>query len=178
MIVSNLADLGAPMQIAYVPADFEGAIDYWTRRMGVGPFFVRKNVVLEQAVYRGTPSAIDIDMAISYWGDIQIEIVRPNGDAPSIFSEWRARGGEGLHHIGVMVEDMAQVRARIADAGVKIIQDIIMPDGAGEAVYVDAGGGVGAITEFVWLTPERREAFAIIKAITADWDGRDPVRSR
>ena len=40
----RIAQLGAVMQIAYVPADFDAALRFWIDIMGVGPFFVREHV--------------------------------------------------------------------------------------------------------------------------------------
>lgn len=34
-----LAKLGPVMQMAFVSADFDRALAFWTKTMGVGPFF-------------------------------------------------------------------------------------------------------------------------------------------
>ncbi|NRD90237.1 hypothetical protein C8024_13350 [Sphingopyxis sp. BSNA05] len=47
---------------------------------------------MENVKYRGEPSDIQFSMAIGYWGDVQVELIRPNNDAPSMFKDWREKG--------------------------------------------------------------------------------------
>ena len=65
---ASLAKLGTIMQISYVPDDYDAALDYWTTKMGAGPFFHTEKVELENVKYRGEPSDIQFSMAIGYWG--------------------------------------------------------------------------------------------------------------
>ena len=46
---------GEMRQIAFVVRDLEKALDYWTRTLGVGPFFVMRDVVPDNYRYRGRP---------------------------------------------------------------------------------------------------------------------------
>jgi len=41
---ASIAKLGSIMQVAYVPADFESALKYWTETIGAGPFFSIEHV--------------------------------------------------------------------------------------------------------------------------------------
>lgn len=172
----GLAHLGALMQIAYVPEDFDAALRFWTETMGVGPFFLREHVKLESVLYLGQKTAPDFDMALGYWGDIQIELIRQHNDAPSIHTAWRAAGQQGVQHVCVLVEDMAAARTHALGQGGKIVQEVVMPDGAGEAIFVDTGGGSGTMIEYLWLRADRRAAFDAMRALAAEWDGQDPVR--
>lgn len=71
-----LKALGDIVQIAYLPSDFDAAVKYWTETMGVGPFFVLQNVHLGEMKYLGEPTDAVFSIAIGYWGDIQIELIR------------------------------------------------------------------------------------------------------
>jgi methylmalonyl-CoA/ethylmalonyl-CoA epimerase len=62
----SLKNIGPIMQIAFVPADFDAAIRYWTTVMGVGPFFLIENVALEEMRYLGEPSDCIFTMALAY----------------------------------------------------------------------------------------------------------------
>lgn len=172
------ARLGEIMQMAYVPRDFDAALAFWTEQMGVGPFFVRQNVTFERALYRGAPAEITFDMALSYWGDIQIELIRPLGEASGIFSEWLRDDGAGLHHVCVVVDDIGQARAAAEAAGHALLQEAWMPGGVGEAIYVDTGGGPGTIVEYIQLAPPLLAGFAAMKAAARAWDGSESVRQR
>lgn len=175
--IETLASLGPAMQIAYVPEDFDGALHYWTTVMGVGPFFVREHVALGKVLYRGKETPIDFDMAIGYWGNIQIELIRQNNDAPSIYNAWKRAGHTGVQHICVVVDDMRKARAKIEALGLRIEQELLMTDG-GSAIYVDTGGGPGTMIEYIHLMPERLAGFAAMRAASIGWDGTDPIRRR
>ena len=85
MIERGLARLGPVMQLAWLPDDFDAALRHWTGTMGVGPFFLLENIKLEDMRYRGAPTDAVFSLALSYWGDTQIELIRPENDAPSIY---------------------------------------------------------------------------------------------
>ena len=93
-----LKALGDIIQIAYLPTDFDAALEYWTKTMGVGPFFLLENVQLGEMKYMGEPTDAVFTIAIGYWGDIQIELIRPENDAPSIYSGPYAVKDQ-VHHV-------------------------------------------------------------------------------
>jgi methylmalonyl-CoA/ethylmalonyl-CoA epimerase len=171
----KIADLGAVMQLAYVPADFDEALQYWIQVMGAGPFFALNHVKLDGLKYRGAPSDIDFSMVIGHWGDIQIELIRQHNDVPSIYKAWRDEGREGLHHVCILVEDMAQARAVCAAAGAEVVQEGLLV-GGGEVIYVDPGGGPGTMVEILKSGPGGREFFAMMREAARDWDGANPLR--
>lgn len=171
----SLAGLGPSIQNAFAPENFDAALDWWIRVMGVGPFFYLPDVRLEEQRYLGQPSDIRFDMAIGYWGDTQIELIRQTNSAPSIYKSWRDKGREGLHHTLTLVEDMEAARALVAQAGGRVLQEARVP-GGGEVVYCDLGGEAGAMLELLKPAPGSLAAFAMMQQAAADWDGADPVR--
>jgi catechol 2,3-dioxygenase-like lactoylglutathione lyase family enzyme len=173
---SLIAQLGTVMQLAYVPKDFDAALRYWTETMGVGPFFSMEHISLPNCRHEGQPSDIDFSIAIAYWGDLQIELVRQHNDAPSIYKRWRDEGRDGLHHVCIVVDDMAHARQVCAAAGARIAQEADVA-GGGEVIYVDAGGGPGSLIELIRLPQATLDAFAAMRELCRDWDGRDPLRS-
>ncbi|MBI1250888.1 MAG: hypothetical protein GC189_05410 [Alphaproteobacteria bacterium] len=168
-----IARLGPIMQNAYVPADFDAALAYWTKTMGVGPFFLLEHIKLDQVKHRGRPSDIDFTIAIAYWGDTQIELIKQHNDAPSIYKDWRDAGLEGMHHMCLLTDDFAAARA--ASRGLEIAQEGLVP-GGGEVIYVDTGGGPGTMIEILKPAPGSRELFAMMRAAAQTWDGAEPVR--
>ncbi len=175
LFVSNrLAALGPISQLAFVPQDFDAALQYWTGTMGAGPFFTLEHVAYREARYRGRPTDIDFSMALGYWGDMQIELIRQNNDAPSIYSDWRRAGRDGLHHVCIVVDDIAPARATCAAADASIVQEIFL-DGA-EGIYV-APGGTGMLVEILKPSPAILELFTMMRNAARDWDGSNPIRS-
>ena len=63
-----LTALGEIMQLAFVPADFDATLAFWTDTMGAGPFFAIDHVALEDLRYLGVPAQIDFSMVLGYWG--------------------------------------------------------------------------------------------------------------
>jgi catechol 2,3-dioxygenase-like lactoylglutathione lyase family enzyme len=171
----QIADLGEVMQLAYVPADFDAALDFWVKVMGAGPFFALDHVKLIDLKYRGEASDVDFSMALGYWGDMQIELIRQHNDAPSIYKAWRDAGHEGLQHVCILVDDMAHARAVCAQAGAVVAQEGFVA-GGGEVIYVDTGGGPGTMVEILKPGPGSRDFFGMIRDAARGWDGSEPLR--
>lgn len=171
----KIANLGEVMQLAYVPADFEAALSFWTKTMGAGPFFALDHVRLESVKYLGAPTDVDFSMALGYWGEIQIELIRQHNGAPSIYKAWRDEGREGLHHVCILVDDMAEARRACAEAGATIAQEGLVA-GGGEVIYADTGGGPGTMVEILKPGPGSREFFAMMRDAARNWDGSEPLR--
>lgn len=67
--------LGDIRQLGYVVADLDASIAAWSNQLGVGPWTVIRNVTLN-CTYRGQPSEPLIDVALSYRGAMQIELIQ------------------------------------------------------------------------------------------------------
>lgn len=167
--------LGAIMQIAFVPHDFEAALDFWTKTMGVGPFYMLDHIPLVGVRYRGVPTDIDQSVALGYWGDMQIELIVQHNDAPSTYSEWLLAGREGVHHVGVAVPDMASAQALLESNGGTVVHEAELPGGA-QASYIEMPGPA-PIVELIHLDPKFDKLFDFIKSAAIGWDGKDPVRA-
>jgi len=168
----GISTIGPVMQIAFVPSDFDAAIAHWTTVMGVGPFFLIENIALERMRYLGRPSDCVFTIALAYWGDMQIELIRQENDAPSIY-----QGCEGgaLHHTCVLTDDIEAARSIALKAGATILVEAqVGEDGA--VLYVDRGGGPGTIVEILQPASGSDDLFAMIKNANVAWDGSDPVR--
>jgi methylmalonyl-CoA/ethylmalonyl-CoA epimerase len=172
---SLIARLGTVMQMAYVPRDFDAALRHWTETMGVGPFFSLEHICLPNCRYEGEPADIDFSIAIAYWGDLQVELIKQHNDAPSIYKRWRDEGREGLHHVCIVVDDMVHARAVCAAAGARVAQEADVA-GGGEVIYVDAGGGPGGLVELIRLPQATLDGFAAMREACRNWDGHDPLR--
>jgi Glyoxalase/Bleomycin resistance protein/Dioxygenase superfamily len=168
---------GPVMQNAFVVPDLEGALDHWTRVMGVGPFFVFEHVEFAQAWYRGR-DATDIDMtvAIAYWGDLQIELIRQNNAVPSIFTDFPARDSGGLQHMGVVTDSVDRDLARLAPLGVAPLQHGTTSAGLRFA-YVSTDRHPGGMIELIESNPRMVKFFEKMRVAAQSWDGAAPIRS-
>lgn len=167
-----ISRIGPVMQIAFVPEDFDAALNHWTDKMGVGPFFLLENIELANSTYLGAPNGCVFSIALAYWGDIQVELIRQENDAPSIYRDAK---GPNVHHTCVLTSDIASARALALASGAKILTEgDVAPDGA--VLYVDTGGGSGSIVEILQPASGTQAVFDMIRNAALDWDGRDPVR--
>ncbi|MES2302713.1 MAG: VOC family protein [Pseudomonadota bacterium] len=169
-----ITKLGPVGQLAYLPQDFDAAVKHWTETMGVGPFFLMENVALGDAKYKGVPTGAVFSIAIAYWGDVQIELIRPENAEPSIYCGEYAVTDQ-LHHICIFVDSIAEARAACAEAGAEIlVEGTVGEDGA--VIYVDAGQGPGGVIELLQNMTGADAIFQSIKDASADWDGSEPLR--
>ncbi|MBB4858374.1 hypothetical protein HNO88_001693 [Novosphingobium chloroacetimidivorans] len=169
-----LKRLGDVIQLAFFPTDFDATMKYWIETVGVGPFFVLNDVRLDEMKYKGQPTDAVFTMAIGYWGDIQIELIKTDSDAPSLYSgEYAVR--DRLHHVCVFVESIVEAREACAAVGAEIIvEGKVGPDGA--VIYVDPGQGPGQVIEYLQPMSGSEGLFQMMKDAARDWDGSDPIR--
>jgi methylmalonyl-CoA/ethylmalonyl-CoA epimerase len=172
-IPGSLAQLGQIAQLAYVPSDWDTTLNYWTKTMGVGPFYLFENIGLENMRYRGKPSDARFTLAIAYWGDMQIELVRAENDGPAHYNgEYAVK--DQLNHVLIFVDDWDATMKAVEKSGAEVI--VSGDFGGGKVVYVDPGSGPGGLIEILMPGPGSADLFAMIKAASVDWDGSEPVR--
>ena len=94
------------MQVCWLVPDLEAAIDTWATTAGVGPFFWFDGVPFEDGRHRGVPAEFPASTAaIAYAGDVQIELVCQENDAPGVFRDVFPLGEHGLHHLARICHD-------------------------------------------------------------------------
>lgn len=167
---------GSIMQNGYVVRNLDRAMKHWTEIMGVGPFFVTTKIPFAECLYRGTACNIDLAVAISFSGDLQIELVEQKNDSPSIYRDHLLRFGEGLQHAGVLSDQYDADIARLTAQGFAAVQEGRIASGMRFA-YLDSDRGFpGAMIELIESSPGMRRFLDRVKTQAREWDGRDPVR--
>ncbi len=83
---------GVIRQIGYIVQDFDKALDEFLA-LGVGPFYVLRGIE-QTGIYRGQDCTVKLTLGgLANSGDMQIEIIHQDNDAPSIYSEFTSAGG-------------------------------------------------------------------------------------
>lgn len=165
---------GPILQNGYVVRDWRSAAEHWSRVLGVGPFFVMEHIGFRECTYRGAATDIDMSVAIAYSGDLQIELVQQHNEAPSIYRDFLERYGEGLQHVGALVDSVTEVLTATAWTEAVIQQGETR---VGQRfAYVDIGCHPGAMLELIEVDATARSAFAYMKERAASWDGDRPIR--
>ena len=105
-------------QLGYVVADVEKAAKHYESAFGIGPFAGPVVVSMKKAVFIGRTVNTKIKTAFAKSGEVQIELIQPL-DSDNPYTEFLARKGDGIHHLGFKVADMEQAKAEFAKKGME-----------------------------------------------------------
>ena len=172
---------GEMRQVAFVVRDLDRALRYWTETLGVGPFFLLRDLVPIDYRYRGEPApAPRLTLALGYSGEFQIELIQQHDDRPSAYRDFLLAGHEGCQHVSSWVtraeydRTMKEVRAR----GVQPAHEGALPGSGIRFVYfaTDSIPG-GLLYEMAEVKePPLYDMMMHIQATARTWDGSDPIR--
>jgi catechol 2,3-dioxygenase-like lactoylglutathione lyase family enzyme len=167
--------LGEIRQNGYVVRDIEAALRHWTEILGVGPFFYLETAPIEDFRYRGEPSPLQVSIALANSGPLQIELIQPRNDAPSMYRDFLATGSEGLQHVAYWTERMDADLERLERAGFSIGQSgRIGADG--RFVYYETAAHPGTVVELSEVGGAKGRFFAHVREAAQTWDGSEPIR--
>lgn len=172
---------GGARQLAMVVHDAEAAMKTWAERLGVGPFLCVREMTMENYRYRGEPSPGPVvTLCFAQSGDLQIEIIQQHNDAPSAYTEFLGSGREGCQHIATWYEDKASYDRDYAAAlaqGLTLVHEGEGGPSRARFAYFETGLPGGLMLELAEaLLPDVRALPDTVRALAADWDGRDPIR--
>jgi hypothetical protein len=173
---ASVGSLGPIAQLGYVVEDVPAAMDYWIQALDVGPFFYLPSPPLNELRYRGEPTDARIAVAITYSGDLQVELIQPLDDHPSPYRDFRAEYGSGLHHVAHFTDDYEAALAAYRSRGRNpYFQGYgLTPDQ--RFSYFESPSHGGTVNELV-ETSGFGGFFEFMRAQSVGWDGSDPVRT-
>jgi catechol 2,3-dioxygenase-like lactoylglutathione lyase family enzyme len=166
---------GQIRQNGYVVRDIEAALRHWTEILGVGPFFYIERVPVEGFRYRGAPSDVDVSIALANSGPLQIELIQPRNEAPSLWRDFLDAGHEGLQHVAYWTETMDAALDAAAARGLEIGQEGTIGEN-GRFVYLLTETHPGTVVEISEVSGAKGRFFEHIARCAEGWDGSDPVR--
>ena len=162
------------IQNAYHVRDVDAAIERWHRLWGLGPFFLRRNIGLENILYRGSPAALEITAAYVQAGDIMVELVTQHNEAPSIFRDMYSADEEGFHHVALDFGDHdARVRHYL-DLGFEIATSFLTVEGRG-ASYIDTIAALGHAVEVYIVNDTLIDLYKEVRSASENWNVRNLV---
>jgi catechol 2,3-dioxygenase-like lactoylglutathione lyase family enzyme len=167
---------GEIRQNGYVVRDLEAALRHWVEVLGVGPWFHFARAPITEFRYRGVASPATVAIALANSGPLQIELIQPLDDAPSMYADFLRAGLEGLQHVACWTEHFDAELARAEARGYRIGQSGCAGGPDGRFVYFDTGGHPGTVLELSEISGPKGAFFAHIRKAAQDWDGRDPIR--
>jgi methylmalonyl-CoA/ethylmalonyl-CoA epimerase len=151
-------------QICIIVPDLEEAVESYWRVFGVGPWhiYTYAKPLVRRMTRHGEPAEYRMRVALSHIGSMRIELIEPlEGD--TVYAEFVARHGYGVHHLGVLTQDMAASIERAEQAGLNMTQDGagFGPDGDGHYAYLDTEDLIGTTIELIERPKRRRPPEAV-----------------
>lgn len=172
---------GEMRQIAFVVRDLDRALRYWTETIGVGPFFMIRDLVPDRWFYREMPAAPPrITIALGFSGEFQVEIIQPHDDNPSAYRDFLVAGREGFQHVSSWMTraEYDREREHLRKTGVVAVHEGSIPGNNIRFAYfatdVETGGFLYEIAEV--KEPPVYEMMMMIRDAAKTWDGKDPIR--
>jgi hypothetical protein len=167
---------GAVIQMAYVVSDLTAAIDGWIRDLHVGPWFRLDGFDGgADAIYRGGSSRAQVNLAMAFSGHIQIELIQPTDQEPSVYRDTVTDRGFGFHHFGVASDDVDADIAALQRNGYEVAFVASVPTGS-RVVYMDGGPGRAGMIELIPTSDAMQEMWGRYYRAALGWDGTEPVR--
>ncbi|WP_028454848.1 VOC family protein [Chitinilyticum litopenaei] len=171
--------LGAIRQIAFVVEDIDEAMRHWTQVIGVGPFFIKRQITLADFVYRGEPSqSPTISIALANSGELQIELIQQHDHTPSLYLEFLQQGKRGLQHVSSWLSraDMERKKSQLLAEGMRIAQQGTIAASGVRLIYLDTETADGPVFELADLDePEHHPRLHRIRDAGTNWNGQNPV---
>jgi len=145
-------------QVGYVVRDLDAAVRAYADRLGIGGWilYTYGAPMLKDMTYRGRPQPYRMRLAIARCGDLQLELIQ-SLEGPNIYEEFLSRHGEGVHHFGIFVPDLAEGVRAMERQGYTMIQSGGRHGklGDGGFAYFETEGLFGTTLELIQPPKER-----------------------
>jgi len=140
------------VQVAILVADLDKTVENYCTMFGIGPwhFYTYGKPLVRQMSYHGQPADYEMRIALSQIGALRIELIEAKkGD--SIYADFIKEHGYGVHHFGILVEDMNDALEQTESAGMEMIQDGsgFGLDGDGHYAYLGTAEQLGVTLELI-----------------------------
>ncbi len=163
------------MQVCWVVPDIDAAMKNWTETMGIGPFFIFRNLKIDTVKHRGKETSVEISIALAQAGGVQIELAQQHSATPYAYTEMFSGSESGLHHIAIYVSDYAAAMEQFAVQGFEPSVEGLFGDM--HFSYVDTRRTLGCMVEVIEHNVLQDQIFARVAKGAENWDGvTDPVR--
>lgn len=145
-------------QVAMVVEDLDKTVENYYKVFGIGPwhFYTYERPLVKHMTYHGKDVDYSMRVALSYFGPMRVELIEmKRGD--TVYADFVKEHGYGVHHFGLVVENMQEAIQQAEAAGYKVIMDGagFGLDGDGHYAYLDTEDTLGTTFELI-CRPERR----------------------
>jgi methylmalonyl-CoA/ethylmalonyl-CoA epimerase len=123
--------------VAIAVSDLEAAIEYYEQTFGC------------TVAHREVVESDGVEEALLKVADSYVQLLTPTRDDSPV-AKYIAKNGEGLHHIGYRVSDVAATLARVKAEGHRVIDEQPRPGSRGTTVaFIHPKAAFGTLIELV-----------------------------
>lgn len=145
---NNLSNI---RQVCIVVKDFEKTLRRYMEVFGISFETIEFDAGKTPGVlYKGKPADYKIKVAKALIGGWEFEIITPvRGE--SAYTEFLREKGEGLHHVGIFVEDINSAEKSLQDHGFRDLMSgpIVSDKRNGKFQYYEHDEGLGLVLELL-----------------------------
>ena len=135
-------ELPAVSQIGILVNNAEKTAEYYTLTFGIGPFTILDIDMPEGSMLRGKPATGKLRIAIAKMGPVDIELIQVLEGA-EYYAEILRHKGEGLHHLGMRINDSDAYENLLAELANREIEPSFRVDSPGvSCAYLETMGGL------------------------------------
>ncbi len=139
-------------QVGLVVENLDRAVECYWKQFGIGPwhFYTYGKPLVKHMTYQGQPADYAMRIALSWIGPLRIELIEMIG-GESVYADFVRDHGYGVHHFGVLVDDMPAALAQADAAGIRMTMDGagFGRDGDGHYAYLDTEKDCGTTIELI-----------------------------
>ncbi len=137
---------GDVIQVAEVVRDIDQAMRRYWEVLRIGPWDVYTFAppAVRESTVRGKPPDHAYLLAVTWRGDMQLELMQPLRGR-SIYDEFLERRGEGIHHVKLFYPDCRAALERFRSQGIEVIQSGKFDED--EFYYLDTEKTLGVVVE-------------------------------
>jgi catechol 2,3-dioxygenase-like lactoylglutathione lyase family enzyme len=139
-------------QVAVVVRDLDAAMREYVEKIGIGPWDVYTYGPhrMHTMTYRGRQHPYVMKLALAFSGPTMYELIE-SVEGPSVYEDFLAEHGEGLHHLGYYVDDIHAEIANMKTLGYDVLQSGggFGQHGDGAYAYFDTASSLGCIIEAI-----------------------------
>ncbi len=106
---------------------------------------------------------------------VELPSCQQHDDRPSIYRDWVAAKGYGLHHVAILESNFQQAIAAYQKKGASCVFRAGFGDGT-RLAYLDTRDTLGCYLEIVEFSDFVRDALGAMREAHESWDGQDPLR--
>ena len=155
-------------------------MEYWAKTLGIGPFFVKREIEFSEYRYRGQPCASPkVTIALANSGYVQVELIQQHDVLPSIYKEFLESCREGLQHVSAWLSraEFDNRKAQLLQRGLEIAQECTIPSSGVRLAYFSTDGVPGGLVYEISdiLEPSQYERVQKIAEAAANWNGKQTV---